>query len=539
MTYPKSAEDDPPLHPAYLWTLWAAWLMNAAMVLLPEIFFDALHYHLALPQQWLLAHSITRNPYLLFADFPPGMEVLYGWALAMGGVGATKWLHLAFGTAVIIQIIQLGRRLGNRSAGIIAAATFAAAPVVGANLISCHVDLPMTLFLLCGLETLITEDLSLRQRGAWGGLLLGFAMWIKYTAWMFSGIILCWWVLHLLLVERRGWNTSLKYGWVGGCLVLTIASPWVVRNLYLHGLPWYPYGASLGENFSILLREQQGGGGGSILSSFMSPFASSNMGWQWLIGLPLVTYMAIRSIWNLPPTKSYKYIVSIGLLTFALFIISISLTRVTRFYLPIFALLSLLIGFSLVQAKYQKQALCSWLFVLWIPIAWLGLHYLKILNPWPYLIGNTPIQAYLSHPHGGYPNPPFPAIDFINAHTSKHAKIMFIGELRPFYCDRQVLYSSAYQTPPFIHGLDLSQTGKNFRQILDIQGVTHLLVNWPELDRLNKAYRLFWLDGRKQALYNSFIQTHTIKIFDDRQRGLLVYELKRGRGIRGLPAHGH
>lgn len=520
--------------PWTLYTLFGGLLfIVATYTALPEITFDALHYQLALPQQWLLQQSITPQSDILFSNFPPGMNALYGWALALGGEGAAKWLHMFFGVAVLIQLIRLGNHFGSRLAGWIAAVSFLAAPAVLTNWVGCQVDLPVTLFFLAALETLVSQD-GPRQRAVWAGIFLGIALWIKYTAWVFTGILLLWWLIHLVWVEKQGWKASWAASGMGGGVALLIITPWVVRNLFLHGLPWYPYGAALGPGLEILLQEQEGASLTSWHAGyqwitdtlFTSHFSRERLGFQWILLILTPWLMFMRKF------KLNKSLRSLGLMTVVLGITYLLFTRVVRFYFPLLALSSLWIGWILQKTGGNGR---------WIHHGYMALLCLQAVSlwtakgyggdggPWPFLTGKIDRTTYLSqnHPEWGYPNPPYPAIQFINAHTPREAKILFVGEERVAHCLRPVIYGTAYQMPPFMYYLKSSSSSKGFQIILQSNGITHLFINRGEISRLNQAFQVYSLNPEEMKRYNSFIAQFTTLAFQDQARGLLVYTIKQ------------
>ena len=63
--------------------------------LAPPLKFDALVYHLALPRQYLLAGRMDYVPQIMFWGMPQTAEMLYTWAMSLGGEPAavvTGWL---------------------------------------------------------------------------------------------------------------------------------------------------------------------------------------------------------------------------------------------------------------------------------------------------------------------------------------------------------------------------------------------------------------------------------------------------------------
>ncbi|MBI5883211.1 MAG: hypothetical protein HZB91_08910, partial [Elusimicrobia bacterium] len=58
-----------------------AGVLNLLCALAPEIYYDSLNYHLALPNLYLLKGRIVATPHQIFSGLPFGGQMLYGLAL--------------------------------------------------------------------------------------------------------------------------------------------------------------------------------------------------------------------------------------------------------------------------------------------------------------------------------------------------------------------------------------------------------------------------------------------------------------------------
>jgi hypothetical protein len=58
-------------------------LLYGLMVFVPELFYDALVYHLAIPKYYLLHHGIRKMEFLAFSTFPHLIQLFWSWALAL------------------------------------------------------------------------------------------------------------------------------------------------------------------------------------------------------------------------------------------------------------------------------------------------------------------------------------------------------------------------------------------------------------------------------------------------------------------------
>ncbi|MDX6768708.1 MAG: glycosyltransferase family 39 protein, partial [Elusimicrobiota bacterium] len=175
---------------AALLVLFAAF--NLLCTLIPEIFYDALTYHLALPDLYWRRHGFFPTPDNVFSGLPLLIQMLYGLALPIGGEELTHALHWSLGVAAAFMAYASGRRLGGRRAGLLAALFFYSNPLVGVMSWKSGVDLGTAFFQLLAVQALVLASTERAARREWlivSGALCGFAMGTKYQAWPLAGVM--------------------------------------------------------------------------------------------------------------------------------------------------------------------------------------------------------------------------------------------------------------------------------------------------------------------------------------------------------------
>jgi hypothetical protein len=92
----------------------------------------------------------------------------------------------------------------------------------------------------------------------------------------------------------------------------------------------------------------------------------------------------------------------------------------------------------------------------------------------------------------------YPAAQWLNAHTDKGAHVLYLGETRLLYVDRQVTLASAYDAAHFDRLLAVG--APPIWTVLKSLGVTHILINGREIDRLRSSYDYLTLtsEGERQ-----------------------------------------
>jgi len=201
----------------------------------PPLHFDALVYHLELPQRFLAGRSLlvpTDNPYW---GLPLTGEMLYTLAMALGRPQTAA--VVGFGAALLacVGVFALASEFG-RPAGWASLLALLAGPSLAASSGWAYVDWWAALFGFALMAVVMRRDPPWQVVDAiLAGTLAGFAAGVKYTAAIAlpAGFFAIW----AALPSRRGLRLGLAF-LATGSLVL---SPWLIKNLAITGSPLYPY----------------------------------------------------------------------------------------------------------------------------------------------------------------------------------------------------------------------------------------------------------------------------------------------------------
>jgi hypothetical protein len=198
-------------------------LLYLVYALAPEIQSDAMNYHLALPQQMLQTGFLTDHRGF-YDVLPQGLEMLFAFAMAIGGPSAAKLLHLVFFIATLPLIFALARRLELPEwCAPTASLLYFAAPVCAVSGTAGYNDAAEVFFVLA--VCLLAE-----KHPMLAGISAGFCYSIKI-----SGLIILPPAL-LFYAWRRDWS---KLAWFAAGAAAMIA-PWMVRAFQLTGNPLAP-----------------------------------------------------------------------------------------------------------------------------------------------------------------------------------------------------------------------------------------------------------------------------------------------------------
>ena len=210
---------------SWLWTLLIfQMLVNFVGTLGPELGFDALWYHLPIPQTWLAQHKITfLSGDLYYSGLPKLIDMLYVYPYS-------QLIHFSFGILTLVVIYKLARKYLNSTYSLLACVIFYSNLVVGWQSITAYIDLGRAFFEILALY-LFVEKKYLQT-----AIVLGLAISSKILAVGSVGIFI---ILGLPIAY---------------CLVpILIVFPWLLFNYLNTGNPIYPIFANypIDWNFSL------------------------------------------------------------------------------------------------------------------------------------------------------------------------------------------------------------------------------------------------------------------------------------------------
>jgi hypothetical protein len=230
--------------------------------------YDALSYHLQLPQEWLMAGRIRPLAHNVYSYLPGYVEsAFYALAVMMGessggsgrvgglvageGLGVISCQMLSAGIAVMAAwmvgrlvrgaCVRVGCERGAGGAGVFAAVFMLSTPwtvVVGSL---AYNDLGVVLFFAAAMLAAIDEGGAAWRRGLVCGVLVGVACGCKPTALFMAGL-----PVGVVMVgmprKAREIAVMVAAGAAGG---LVVVLPWLVRNWAYGGNPVFPLAASV------------------------------------------------------------------------------------------------------------------------------------------------------------------------------------------------------------------------------------------------------------------------------------------------------
>jgi hypothetical protein len=218
-----------------------AWifLINAIWAIAPEIQFDPLNVHLAVPRIYLQHGQIVDLPYFMHSYFVHLLDTMFGLCLATGGPHAAKLIILGLGVVAAGGVFAIGRRLFNSEVGIWSALIFYSIPQVIWLSGTAYVDLAETAFIIGAILAFLrwwdTGEIGWLVATAW---ITGVAAGTKLHALTLLAPL----PLAIAWHSRTRWKSSAVR--VLGIFILTavvVAGPWYAVIYAFTANPVFPF----------------------------------------------------------------------------------------------------------------------------------------------------------------------------------------------------------------------------------------------------------------------------------------------------------
>ena len=456
-------------------------LLMALGAMLPTLEFDATEYHLQGPKEYYQSGRIAPLPHNVYTSMPSGVEMLHllgmevlddWWRGALVG----QLLVACFAPATAALIALTARRGASPRAGWIAAVVYLTTPwvyrvgvipFVEGPLCFYHAALIWTAWRACAAES----DLRVRL---WGvvGLLAGGAMACKYPA-LVSAAIPFGLLATAEAIRRRSWRVvpAFAIGWG------VIMGPWLVKNVIDTGNPVYPlaYSTFGGREWDDARDAQWRAVHGprpitakSLIAGILDVAGRSD--WQ----SPL--YVALAPLAFCRPGPRRLTSVLGGYAAYIFLTWWLLTHRLDRFWLPLLPPMAVLAGIGADWARDRRWSLLLGV-VLAVSIvanlAFISTDLASGINEW------TGDLRSLREKVPRMINAPLARLD---SALPPGSKVLLVGQAGVFHLDHPVVYNTVFNRET-IETLARGRTPEQVGAALAALGVTHVYVDWSEIDR--------------------------------------------------------
>ena len=460
---------------------------------LPPVFYDALVYHLGLPNLYLATGSLAYPEAFSLAGYPQNTEMILTLALAAGGEVAarlTGFLLSALAALALRRIVvdRFGRVAGNLAYLLLVSQWF-----FWFQAIFLKVDMIGAFFLLAGFAAILDGEETDGYR-PWivGGVLLGLAVGVKFSNLAPVGLA----AISLPWVVRSKVRVRWRHGLLVLLLAVGVASPWLLRNTAHRGNPFFPaFYESLGgtgwdADNAARMRAETG------MNLDRSPIASvkrlAAIGWRSGYGsggeLSRVWIPLLLSGLLFSRRRDATWM--LGLAAASLAIGVVFFTSYLRVYAP--ALVLVPIAGAVLWERFRLPLVRVVLGLVFAAIAVPG--FIFSFNMCEsisgegsrVLLGKTTPEDYLVE-RLSYT----PVARYINENLDSSARIRIIGSARSAYINRECAFTYVWDDPWIAPLIDDPAAVDRLTAELRDQGFTHVLLDTGEMDRLERAQGLY------------------------------------------------
>ncbi|MFI5348373.1 MAG: glycosyltransferase family 39 protein [Elusimicrobiota bacterium] len=488
----------------------------------PQIFYDSLVYHLALPDLYLRHGRIFPTPFYVYSGIPFGTEMLYLWLLPLDPSGSLcQLLHWSLGLLTAGTIVTTGRRLRSTRGGLWGAALFYTNPMVLMSGRWAAVELCSGFYMALTAWAMIM--LGRGNEFGWTiltGIFAGLALGTKYQMIVLLPAIA---VFMRYAGGRRAGGRSML--WILS-IAVAVAAPWGLKNIFFYGNPVYPFLARFFSRSGIIesgmpmaasLNTSWRDFAGQIWSYSFSPEADNLLSLVYLISIPLFVFFR-------PPRSARSLLIFAAAIWLPLNAIS----SFSRYNIPLLAPLSLALGLSLFSFPETVRTLAQGAYALIFCYCGLAAYNTPGMeNFWRTLNSPQAANEYLSHAQPGYPNPSYAAFQWANTHLPAAAKLLLVCDERGFYLERDRFPAGFYAQQPLLYFTRTSASSEELYQKLRGENVTHLFINKKELERNQCALDLSPdAAARLGEFWKSHVESvHAVYEMDDDEPALSFYRL--------------
>ncbi|MGM0567665.1 MAG: ArnT family glycosyltransferase [Elusimicrobiota bacterium] len=532
-----------------LFILFVALLFNFIMAFTPEIFYDTLNYHLGVPNIYKQFGQYVELPYKHHASFPLVPQMTFLFTIMIDSTAAAKLLNLAFAIFTALAVYIFSRdRLDSAKTGFYAAVIYLLIPNVLFRSWTVTTDTMLTFLTFLSLWGIINFIIKKEKR--WlilSAVFGGFVMGSKLTGIFFVTSI-------FILIVAFGVYTLInkfKLAVLWGVIMITVFSPWLIRNTIETGNPVhpqfenfftteYPYNIVLEEkgqehkdrithftrveklkNIISMLWDIPVQGG-----KFDTPYDSPDYymtGALFLIFIPLLLLFKGKR----EETKVIKYLLVFSAASY--FFWGIQSEKV-KYFAPAFPSLALLAAAGadrMAKAGQIGSIVASGVLGFHLMVNFLTMSFVaqNVYIPFSLVTGMVSRDEYLSDTRQMYPNPSYNSFKYAHDNLSNDVKILVSCEAKTYHLKRpHISFAPSMREPLMIYtSYEEINSGRDLYEFLDEKNYSHIIFNAPEAVRTSSYGYLDLIKEEEVLVQQEFFNEHLNMLYKDNNS--FLYEI--------------
>ena len=213
----------------------AASLLAVFSALAPNTNWDAGAAHLALPSDYVREGHIGLIEGNVYSGYPHLLHTLYTFTYMSGGEVSASILSWLFGPLACVALYSLGKRVGGRRCGLVAAAVFASSPIFFDQVGTVSIDVAFAGLSIAALACFVAwHDERRTNMLVLAAFLAGSSCGIRHTGYLVCALLLA----GVVAVARERRLATIG---VFCAIVSLAAAPWLIRSAAVTGNPFYPF----------------------------------------------------------------------------------------------------------------------------------------------------------------------------------------------------------------------------------------------------------------------------------------------------------
>ena len=513
-------------------------LINVLSAMSPPWEYDVQEYHLGAPSQYAREGRVYFLQHNVYANFPANVEMWYLAAMTLArdnvvGAAGGKMLNVWLGLALACGVAATARILFRPVRSPLAWLVLYACPALTVFSGVAYVEMGLCFYTFLSVASFMlyvrggrTASLNGTRWLVVSGVSAGLAAGTKYPALLFAVAPLA---AGAALVGLWRSRSAVRDGALFAAAAILVFSPWLAKNYAYTGNPTYPLlhsvfarvgAAEWSQAQDARFRQAHAPGPFELREGvrrvqqfftnenqrYLNPLAFLFIPGLILCGRrlgrfggPLIAYVALY------------------------FVLWFAFThRIDRFMAPVIPVLALLSagGLGCVKnAMGRRACLGVGAFCSALGLVQSATIASVTFGAFTYPMGMESIDKFMAD-RTDFARP-FDVIRYVNRELPASAKILFVGEVRGFYCNRAWEADIVFDNNRLERAFAEAPTLDAVRVRLRDEGLTHLLINVPELFRLQHTYRytlggvehLGMLDGFNWARFDAFRKRYLTEVY--------------------------
>lgn len=480
------------------------WLVAWLWATIPPTFYDELAYHLVIPQRALVTGELLTAPWVFITLMPHASDLLLAWGMAFGGDLGARAAAFALGVSCTLAAWGLAEAMAE-SGSTPATPILVAGALATSPMLWFLGTLPFAEACLAAAVVGAAALLAASQAEPRPWLSLGLALGLVATVKL-SGL---YWVLAVLAA-----TVAVGWSWrdIARSALVTLVSvaPWWIRAFWHTGNPIYPMAYDLlgGSPWS---RESQA----KLLGDM--PYGTGGIGLVDVLRLPLdlvqhperfgsASDAGVPAIASVCVLLALPVIVRVagaggrvrrlGDAAAILVLIAgacwVGTSPTARFFAPV-----LVIGLMVWVGGALRLGPAGRVVAMIVALGWgvVGTtrfveQHTQVFSASAVALGRERADQYL-----GREVDHFEAARFVREQVPVTARLLFIGESRPYYFARAAIAPYPYDRHPLQQWVREASSPETLAARLAAEGITHVVLNVREFKRLHDSYGVLAFSG--------------------------------------------